>query len=76
MRRSDREIADKSEIIRIIEKCDVCRLALSQNNAPYIVPMSFGYEYADNKLTIYFHCAKEGRKLDIIRENPRFFHGE
>ena len=70
MRRSDREIRDQTEILDIIEKCDVCRLALSEDNVPYIVPLNFGYEYTDGKLTLYFHGATEGKKLDIIRKNP------
>ena len=70
MRRSDREITDIEEIIKIIEKCDVCRLALSEDNVPYIVPLSFGLEYTDGNLVLYFHGAKEGRKLDIINKNP------
>ena len=70
MRRSDREVTDKAEIMSIIEKCDVCRLGLSDDNVPYVVPMNYGYEYEDGKLTLYFHCAKEGRKLDIIAHNP------
>ncbi|MCL2773442.1 MAG: pyridoxamine 5'-phosphate oxidase family protein [Oscillospiraceae bacterium] len=69
MRRNEREITDKTEIIKVTDKCDVCRVALSHNNVPYIVPMNFGYEYADGRLILYFHCAKEGRKLDIIKEN-------
>ncbi len=70
MRRSDREIKDKAEIVGIIEKCDVCRLGLSDNTMPYVVPLNFGYEFADGKLTLYFHGAKEGKKLDIIKSNP------
>ena len=70
MRRSEREITDKAEIIKIIEKCAVCRLALSDNNIPYIVPMNYGYEYSDDKLTLYFHGANEGKKHDIIANNP------
>ena len=70
MRRSDREITNKLEIIEIIEKCDVCRLAFSANNVPYIVPMNFGYEYNDGNLILYFHGAKEGKKHDIMRTNP------
>lgn len=70
MRRSDREITDKAEIIEIIEKCDVCRLALSDNNVPYVVPMNYGYEYTEGKLTLYFHGAKEGKKLEVINNNP------
>jgi len=70
MRRADREIINISEIIAIIEKCDVCRLAFSENNIPYIVPMNFGYEYKNGKLTLYFHGAKEGKKHDIMAKNP------
>ena len=70
MRRSDREVTDKAEIMGIIEKCDVCRLGLSDNNIPYVVPMNYGYEYVGDKLTLYFHSAKEGRKLDVIGRNP------
>jgi hypothetical protein len=70
MRRSDKEITDKTEVVKIIEKCDVCRLALSENNIPYIVPMNYGYEYVNGKLILYFHGAKEGRKLDIMSKNP------
>jgi len=70
MRRTDREIKNELEIIEIIEKCDVCRLAFSENNVPYIVPMNYGYEYENGKLTLYFHGAKEGKKHDIMKKNP------
>lgn len=70
MRRSDRRITDLIEIIKIIEKCDVCRLALSDHSAPYIVPMNYGVEYTYDKLILYFHGADEGKKHDIITNNP------
>ena len=70
MRRSDREISDKTKIIKIIEKCDVCRLGLSDDNIPYVVPLNFGYQYSDGKLTLYFHGASEGKKHEIIAKNP------
>ncbi len=71
MRRKDREVADIADILAIIERCDVCRLALAENNTPYVIPMNFGYEYANDKLTLYFHGAGEGKKHDIIKANPR-----
>jgi len=67
--KKEREVANKQEIIQIIEKCDICRLAFLDNNIPYIVPMNFGYSYDNNKLVLYFHCAREGKKLDIIKKN-------
>ncbi len=65
MRREDKEITDIESIEAILGKGSVCRLGLCENGRAYIVPVCFGYK--DNNL--YFHCAGEGKKLDIIREN-------
>jgi len=67
MRRSEKEIKDRAEIDLIIRRSQVCRLGLSDRGQPYVVPLCFGY---DGK-ALYFHCAKEGRKLDILRRNNR-----
>jgi nitroimidazol reductase NimA-like FMN-containing flavoprotein (pyridoxamine 5'-phosphate oxidase superfamily) len=63
MRQAEREIKDREVIDDLIKRALVCRLGLIDGEEPYIVPMNFGY---DGK-SLYFHCAKEGRKLDIIR---------
>jgi len=71
MRKKDREITDFDEIVEMIDKSDVLRVAFSDENAvPYIVPFSFGYEVCDNKVYFYLHCATEGKKIDILRKNP------
>ena len=41
MRRSDREVKDFKNIAAIMEKCDVCRIALNNNGYPYILPLNF-----------------------------------
>ncbi len=69
MRRKDREITDRAEIISIIKKCDVCRLALFDEKYPYIVPLNFGANYDGDNIQLYFHCAQEGKKLDLISRN-------
>jgi len=69
MRRKDREITDIDEKLKIIAKCKICRIGLSENNYPYIVPLNYGFSYDDGKLTLYFHSATEGKKIDIIRKN-------
>jgi uncharacterized protein len=69
MRRKDKEITDINEKLEIIAKCKVCRIGLSENNYPYIVPLNYGFSYDDGKLTLFFHCAKEGKKIDIINKN-------
>ena len=44
MRRRDREITDKQEILEVMRKCDVCRVALHDGDYPYIVPLNFGLQ--------------------------------
>ncbi len=68
MRKKDREINDTAELDEVLQKADVCRIAFAVDNVPYIVPMNFGYIW-DDKLTLYFHCAKEGKKLDLMNKN-------
>ena len=40
---------------------------------PYVVPMNYGYTLEDGVLSIYLHGAAVGRKIDIIRKNPKVF---
>lgn len=70
MRRKDREVSTFEDIIQIIEKCGVCRLGLSVENHPYVVPLNFGYEVVGGKLVLYFHGANAGKKLEMIDQNP------
>ena len=67
MRRKDREITDPVRIDQIIHDCTCCRLAFCDRGRPYIVPLSFGTAVEDGRRVFYFHGAREGRKLDLIR---------
>jgi uncharacterized protein len=68
MRRKEREITKITDIESIILKSDVCRIALANENMPYIVTMNFGYSPGKPPI-LYFHCAREGRKLEMMRQN-------
>ncbi len=70
MRRKDREITAFPEILEIVRRCKVCRLAMLDGERPYLVPLNFGFELCGEKLILYFHCAKEGKKLTLLRKNP------
>ena len=69
MRRKDREVTDKQEIKAIIDKADACRIAFAVDNTPYIVALNHGYEWNDEQPVFYFHCAHEGKKLDMMKQN-------
>jgi nitroimidazol reductase NimA-like FMN-containing flavoprotein (pyridoxamine 5'-phosphate oxidase superfamily) len=68
MRKKEREIKDISEIENVIKSSDVCRIAFANDNLPYLVTMNFGYSGGNDK-KLYFHCAREGKKLEMIKKN-------
>ena len=61
----DKLITNQTEIDEIIRSCLVCRVGFSVNDQPYIVPLNFGYDGHN----LYFHTAREGQKIDMIRTN-------
>lgn len=67
-RNSTREILDKNEIEGILKQGTYAVIALSSNDMPYIVTLSYGYDQKNNCL--YFHGGSEGHKTDVIRKNP------
>ena len=70
MRLREKEITDPGEIRTILETCAICRLGFSEGGVPYVIPINYGYSYVDGVITVFFHCAGEGRKIDIIRQTP------
>lgn len=70
MRRKDREVQNSVEIFDVLNRCNTIRIGMQGNKFPYVVPVSFGMEIVNDKAVIYFHCAKQGLKVDLLRANP------
>ena len=66
MRRHEKEIRNSKEISLILSGASICRIAMVEGVHPYVVPVNFAFE--DNEL--YFHSAKTGKKIDILKKNP------
>ncbi|MBN2353912.1 MAG: pyridoxamine 5'-phosphate oxidase family protein [Spirochaetales bacterium] len=71
MRRADREIKDKNELREVFQRADACHIALVDGADPYLVTLNYGFDWESELPVLFFHCANEGRKLDVIRRNPR-----
>ena len=71
--RREREVTDIHAIREILDKSMIVHIAMIDGDEPYLVPMNYGYTLEDGKLTLYVHGATEGRKLDVLRENPKVF---
>ena len=70
MRKKDREVIDENKIDEIIRMADCCRIGFydKEEDEVYIVPLNFGYSNTKLKKVFYFHGAKEGRKIDLIKK--------
>ena len=67
VRRKDKEITDEVVMKRILKTTQYVTIAMAREDRPYLVSLSHGYDEDGN--CIYFHCAKEGKKLDYLRSN-------
>ena len=73
MTKRERQITDEKQIREILDTAKILHLGLAVDNEPYVVPMNYGYTMEGGNLTLYLHSALRGKKLDMIRENPRVF---
>ena len=73
MTKRERQITDEGQIQAILDAGKVLHLGLAVDNEPYVVPMNYGYTREDGKLVLYLHSALRGKKLDMIRANPKVF---
>lgn len=67
MHRPEKKIRDRDELEVILRGAEVGRLGTCVGGEPYVVPVNFAYD--DGR--IVFHCARWGKKLENIVENPR-----
>ena len=73
MTKRERQITDEKQIMDILDAGKVLHLGLAVDNEPYVVPMNYGYTNENGKLVMYLHSAVRGKKLDMIRRNPKVF---
>lgn len=69
MRQHKRQVKDRAVICAMLDRMEILYLGMNDGPAPYVVPLNFGYTFEDD-LVFYFHCAKEGYKLDCLARDP------
>lgn len=67
MRRKDRQINDHDFIEQMLKESTICRIAIYDDEYPYILPLNYGYK----ENCLFMHCAKEGRKIDLLKKNNK-----
>lgn len=67
MRRKEKAIESEDQIFSIIQRAKYITFAMCNGNEPYLVTISHGLDRPNR--CIYFHCAQEGKKIDILQKN-------
>jgi nitroimidazol reductase NimA-like FMN-containing flavoprotein (pyridoxamine 5'-phosphate oxidase superfamily) len=67
--KAESEVKDPVAIEGILRRCKWMSIALSSEDGPYIITLSYGYDRERNAL--YFHTSRKGLKLEVIRKDPR-----
>lgn len=87
VRRRDKEVTDLAAVLDVLARGEVARLAMVDvDGGPYVVPVSYavlppgdglspGADARDGEpgepLRIVVHGAREGRKIEALRKDPR-----
>lgn len=67
MRRKDREM-NREFALTVLDKCDYAVLSMADaETGPYCLPVTI----VRSGDALYFHCAPEGRKADLLRRSGR-----
>ncbi len=69
LRRKEKEIRDLVEMKAILAEAKYVTVAMCSGDEPYLVTLSHGYD--EKKNAIYFHCARVGKKIEILAANNR-----
>jgi nitroimidazol reductase NimA-like FMN-containing flavoprotein (pyridoxamine 5'-phosphate oxidase superfamily) len=67
IRLKEKAVTDVDEMKSILKEARFMTFAMCLNDEPYLVSLSHGYDEDQN--AIYFHCASEGKKIDILEKN-------
>jgi nitroimidazol reductase NimA-like FMN-containing flavoprotein (pyridoxamine 5'-phosphate oxidase superfamily) len=69
LRRKEKEIKDPADLKAILAAAKYVTIAMCRGDEPYLVTLSHGYDMERN--AVYFHCAREGKKIGILKANNR-----
>jgi nitroimidazol reductase NimA-like FMN-containing flavoprotein (pyridoxamine 5'-phosphate oxidase superfamily) len=70
-RHPKKEITDPAALHDVVARAKHLTLALCRKAEPYLVTVNYAFD--QNRDCFYFHCATEGRKLDMLEANPQVY---
>ena len=68
----EREVVDHKLIEAMLKEMTIVNIGINDEDGyPYVVPTNFGFEMENNKLIVYIHCMKAGKKVNLMKKDPR-----
>ena len=67
MRRTEREILDPEFMHQVLKDAQEIYISMNSGEAPYVLPVNHVFYQG----CIFFHCALEGRKMDLLQADSR-----
>lgn len=71
MRRTDREVSEPKILDEILRRGRSLHLGLTDEDGTYVVPVNYGACWEEGRRVLYFHGADKGKKMELIRKDPR-----
>jgi len=68
IRYEKRSMDDRGEMLEIVAGQKFMTLAMCRDREPYLVSVNYAFDQAAG--CFYFHCAKQGKKIDYLEANP------
>lgn len=68
----EREVKDLIIIEAMLNEMTIMNMGMNDEDGyPYVLPLNFGFEIDEDKLVLYFHCMKVGKKIELLKKDSR-----
>lgn len=71
LRRHDKAIESPEQCTKILASVRTISLSMCADNEPYLITLNHGWD--PEHQCLYFHSAPTGKKIDMLRKNPRIW---
>jgi hypothetical protein len=71
LRKTEKAMPERADQLAVLHSQKFLTMALANEDEPYLTTMNYAFSEPEN--CFYVHCAPEGKKIDFLRRNPRFW---
>ncbi len=61
----------RNDALDLLMQSKVISIGINTGEFPYVVPLNYACDVKGDEINLYIHCASEGRKLELLKANPK-----